>query len=129
MEGVLPDGSTHRTVVPEREAGEELSAFVLLDNGFCIARVVDHCEMIDQIHDRRVQAQVIALTTVRTVIAGRQRSAPGLHGDERMAALEAECERLVGLGATRLRRDEPAPPTSAGYIVMADPEGNEFCLD
>jgi hypothetical protein len=44
-------------------------------------------------------------------------------------ALEAECERLVGLGATRLRRDEPAPPTSAGYIVMADPEGNEFCLD
>jgi hypothetical protein len=44
-------------------------------------------------------------------------------------ALEAECERLVGLGATRLRRDEPAPPTSAGYIVMADPEGNEFCVD
>lgn len=57
------------------------------------------------------------------------RAAPGLHGDERMAALEAECERLVGLGATRLRRDEPAPPTSAGYIVMADPEENEFCLD
>ncbi|WP_328876404.1 hypothetical protein OHT76_43795 [Streptomyces sp. NBC_00287] len=56
-------------------------------------------------------------------------TAPGLHGDERMAALEAECERLVGLGATRLRRDEPAPPTSAGYIVMADPEGNEFCRD
>ncbi|WP_179155469.1 VOC family protein [Microbispora sp. GKU 823] len=57
------------------------------------------------------------------------RAAPGLHGDERMAALEAECERLVGFGATRLRRDEPAPPPSAGYIVMADPEGNEFCLD
>ncbi|MCR3725217.1 putative enzyme related to lactoylglutathione lyase [Streptomyces umbrinus] len=46
-----------------------------------------------------------------------------------MAALEAECERLVGLGATHLRRDEPALPTNAGYIVMADPEGNEFCLD
>lgn len=57
------------------------------------------------------------------------RTAPGLHGDERMATLEAECERLVGLGATRLHRDEPAPPTNAGYIVMADPEGNEFCLD
>ncbi|MET7706411.1 VOC family protein [Micromonospora sp. NPDC005413] len=39
-----------------------------------------------------------------------------------------ECERLVGLGATHSRRDEPAPPTSAGYIVMADPEGNAFCL-
>ncbi|HKE75733.1 MAG TPA: VOC family protein [Acidimicrobiales bacterium] len=56
------------------------------------------------------------------------RAAPGLMGDERMAALEAECDRLVGLGATRLRRFEP-DPMSAGFIVMADPEGNEFCLD
>lgn len=57
------------------------------------------------------------------------RAAPGLRGDERMAALELECDRLVGLGATRVRRDEPAPPTSAGFIVLTDPEGNEFCLD
>jgi len=46
-----------------------------------------------------------------------------------MAALEVECERLVALGATRLRRHEPVPPMSDGFIVMADPEGNEFCLD
>ncbi|MGW6604057.1 VOC family protein [Streptomyces sp. NPDC055036] len=46
-----------------------------------------------------------------------------------MVVLDAECERLVGLGAARLRRDGPAPPTSAGYIVMADPEGSELCLD
>jgi hypothetical protein len=57
------------------------------------------------------------------------RAAPGLDGDERMAALEAECARLIALGATRLRRNDPAPPMSAGHIVMADPEGNEFCLD
>ena len=57
------------------------------------------------------------------------RAAPGLEGDARMAALEAECERLVGIGATRLRRHDPEPPMSAGFIVMADPEGNEFCLD
>ena len=57
------------------------------------------------------------------------RAAPGLEGDERMAALEAECERLTGLGATRLKRFEPAPPLGAGHIVMQDPEGNEFCLD
>ncbi|MDZ5620163.1 VOC family protein [Nocardioides bizhenqiangii] len=57
------------------------------------------------------------------------RAAPGLAGEERMAALEAECERLVALGAARLRRSEPEPPMSAGFIVMADPEGNEFCLD
>jgi hypothetical protein len=30
---------------------------------------------------------------------------------------------------TRVRRDEPAPPMSAGFIVMTDPEGNEFCPD
>jgi hypothetical protein len=57
------------------------------------------------------------------------RAAPGLQGEERMAALEAECDRLVALGAARLHRDEPAPPLSSGFIVMADPEGNEFCLD
>jgi catechol 2,3-dioxygenase-like lactoylglutathione lyase family enzyme len=57
------------------------------------------------------------------------RAAPGLAGDERMAALEAECARLVALGATRLQRHEPDPPMGSGHIVMADPEGNEFCLD
>ena len=57
------------------------------------------------------------------------RAAPGLEGDERMAALESECGRLVAIGASRLRRVEPAPPMETGFIVMADPEGNEFCLD
>src|SRR3954454_3750905 len=46
------------------------------------------------------------------------RAAPGLAGEQRMAALEAECDRLVALGAKRLRRDEPAPPLSLGLIVM-----------
>jgi catechol 2,3-dioxygenase-like lactoylglutathione lyase family enzyme len=36
---------------------------------------------------------------------------------------EAEVERLVGLGATRLS-DEPELP----WVVLADPEGNEFCV-
>lgn len=57
------------------------------------------------------------------------RSAPGLEGDERMAALETEADRLVALGATRVSRSEPAPPMSHGFLVMQDPEGNEFCLD
>jgi len=57
------------------------------------------------------------------------RAAPGLRGEQRMAALEAECARLVALGATRVHRHEPEPPMGAGHIVMTDPEGNEFCLD
>ena len=56
------------------------------------------------------------------------RAAPGLEGEDRLAALESECERLVGLGATRVERHEPSP-MSGGHIIMQDPEGNEFCLD
>ena len=43
-------------------------------------------------------------------------------GDE----LEAECTRLIGLGATRL--SQPIAEAGTEWIVMADPEGNEFCL-
>lgn len=57
------------------------------------------------------------------------RAAPGLSGAERMAALEAEADRLVGLGAARVRRFEPDLPREQGFVVMTDPEGNEFCLD
>ncbi|WP_433198285.1 VOC family protein [Nocardia sp. CA-107356] len=56
------------------------------------------------------------------------RAAPGLTGDERMTALEAEAIRLVAIGATRLSRTDPGG-LDAGHIVLADPEGNEFCLD
>lgn len=56
------------------------------------------------------------------------RAAVGLAGAERLAALEAECARLVGLGAARIARHEP-DAMGGGHIVMNDPEGNEFCLD
>ena len=57
------------------------------------------------------------------------RAAPGLDGEERMTALQAEADRLVGLGATQQRRVEPDQALETGFIVMLDPEGNEFCLD
>ncbi len=50
-------------------------------------------------------------------------------GEQRMAVLEVEATRLVELGASRLERHDPDPPMGSGHIVMADPEGNEFCLD
>lgn len=56
------------------------------------------------------------------------RTAPSnLRGEDRMAVLESEAERLVGLGAARLERFEPGG-IELGWLVMADPEGNEFCL-
>lgn len=56
------------------------------------------------------------------------RAAPGLSGQEREAALDAECERVVALGATVHERLE-ADDFNDLCIVMNDPEGNEFCLD
>jgi hypothetical protein len=52
----------------------------------------------------------------------------GLVGEERLAVLEAECARLVALGAVRgqlLLADEE----NESCQVMQDVEGNEFCLD
>ncbi|MCL3862339.1 VOC family protein [Actinotalea sp. K2] len=41
---------------------------------------------------------------------------------------DEEVARLEGLGATRMadRRDEHGPGT--GWVVLVDPEGNEFCV-
>jgi hypothetical protein len=52
----------------------------------------------------------------------------GLVGEERLATLEAECARLVALGAVRVRL-LPADDDNESCIVMQDIEGNEFCLD
>jgi hypothetical protein len=43
-------------------------------------------------------------------------------GDE----IDAEARRLVALGATR--RTDLIEEVGTAWIVMADPEGNEFCL-
>jgi hypothetical protein len=52
----------------------------------------------------------------------------GLVGAERLAALEAECARLVPLGAKRVRL-LCADGFDESCLVMQDIEGNEFCLD
>jgi catechol 2,3-dioxygenase-like lactoylglutathione lyase family enzyme len=50
-----------------------------------------------------------------------------LHLDLRAdgANTSAELRRLLGLGATRVEVGQPAAAT---WVVLADPEGNEFCL-
>jgi hypothetical protein len=56
------------------------------------------------------------------------RAGTGLVGEERLAKLEAECERLVALGAAHVRTLY-ADEENESCIVMQDVEGNEFCLD
>ena len=50
---------------------------------------------------------------------------PSAPPDERRRAIEAEAERLVGLCATVVGAVEQR---GQFWIVMQDPEGNEFCL-
>jgi predicted enzyme related to lactoylglutathione lyase len=58
---------------------------------------------------------------------GRTASKNRLHIDIEVGDdLYAECERLVALGATRL--SEEIVDAGTRWIVMADPEQNEFCL-
>jgi hypothetical protein len=52
----------------------------------------------------------------------------GLIGEERVAALESECARLVALGGVRVRL-LLADEENESCLVMQDVEGNEFCLD
>ncbi len=52
----------------------------------------------------------------------------GLVGEARLATLEAECARLIALGAVRVRL-LLADGNDESCIVMQDIEGNEFCLD
>jgi hypothetical protein len=52
----------------------------------------------------------------------------GLVGEERLAVLEAECARLIALGATRVQL-LLADEENESCLVMQDVEGNEFCLD
>jgi hypothetical protein len=50
----------------------------------------------------------------------------GLVGEERLAALESECARLVPLGAVHVRTLYDG---NDACIPMQDIEGNEFCID
>jgi hypothetical protein len=56
------------------------------------------------------------------------RVATGLVGEERLAALKAECDRLLALGATLVQVLE-SDDENESCILMEDIEGHEFCLD
>ena len=51
---------------------------------------------------------------------------PRIHLDLYAADQASEVERLVGLGATEVQWDKR--PADADYVILADPEGNRFCV-
>jgi len=51
---------------------------------------------------------------------------PRIHLDLYAQDQAAEIQRLTGLGATEVHWDKRPP--DADYVIMADPEGNRFCV-
>jgi catechol 2,3-dioxygenase-like lactoylglutathione lyase family enzyme len=51
---------------------------------------------------------------------------PRIHLDLYTQDQSSEVERLLGLGATRVEWSKR--PADADYVIMADPEGNRFCV-
>lgn len=51
---------------------------------------------------------------------------PRIHLDLYAEDQAAEVERLIGLGATEVQWDKRPP--DADYVILADPEGNRFCV-
>lgn len=50
-----------------------------------------------------------------------------MHLDFKVPDVEVEVERLMALGAKRIS-DSPMEELGAQWVVMNDPEGNEFCV-
>jgi predicted enzyme related to lactoylglutathione lyase len=57
---------------------------------------------------------------------GAARVPPRIHLDLYAEDQAAEVKRLIGLGATEVHWDKR--PADADYVILADPEGNRFCV-
>ena len=51
---------------------------------------------------------------------------PRIHLDLYSDDQQADVRRLIGLGATEVHWDKR--PADADYVILADPEGNRFCV-
>lgn len=65
--------------------------------------------------------------TVQLLEDGRARPESAVHIDLLADDRDVEVRRLEGLGATRVRRESDVR-SGVDWIVMRDPDGNEFCV-
>ena len=64
----------------------------------------------------------VSLDNVRSTV----QVPPRIHLDLYTEDQAGEVERLIGLGATEVHWDKK--PADADYVILADPEGNRFCV-
>jgi predicted enzyme related to lactoylglutathione lyase len=64
----------------------------------------------------------VSLDRVRSTVQVPPRIHLDLYADDQ----DAEVARLIALGATEIHWDKRPP--DADYVILADPEGNRFCV-
>ena len=64
----------------------------------------------------------VSLDRVRSTLQIPPRIHLDLYADDQAA----EVKRLIGLGASEVHWDKK--PADADYVILADPEGNRFCV-
>lgn len=74
------------------------------------------------LHPRDGDGPNVSLDRVRSAM----QVPPRIHLDLYAEDQTAEVERLKSLGATEVHWDKK--PADADYVIMADPEGNRFCV-
>jgi catechol 2,3-dioxygenase-like lactoylglutathione lyase family enzyme len=82
----------------------------------------NHLDADDRFRVLRGERVNLSLQVAETPVSGRDQMHLDLYADDE----EAEASRLLALGAVRVRRDDAVPGDV--YVVMRDPEGNEFCV-
>jgi predicted enzyme related to lactoylglutathione lyase len=80
-------------------------------------------EKPDEVEIRRTSEELPGLIFVP--VSGTKRVKNRLHIDLRPTDQEAEVERLVNMGA---RHVDIGQSEDVSWVVLADPEGNEFCV-
>jgi predicted enzyme related to lactoylglutathione lyase len=74
------------------------------------------------LHSRDGVGPNVSLDRVRSTVQVPPRIHLDLYADDQAA----EVQRLLALGATEVHWDKRPP--DADYIILADPEGNRFCV-
>jgi hypothetical protein len=118
-------------VVDCRDPGR-LAAFWAAALGYSVVRVEEEQVEIAPWEEEppdlaeRVRRAPSAPTLVFVTVPEGKTAKNRLHPDVRPVdgSYEAEVERLIGLGARRADVGQGTVP----WVVLADPEGNEFCV-
>jgi len=85
-------------------------------------RRVDHSDDFVLLFPRDGRGPNLSLDQVHSSV----QVPPRIHLDLYAEDQAAEVQRLLDLGATQIHWDKQ--PANADYVILADPEGNRFCV-